>query len=87
MPSSYPSPLQLGFTSAPHRAIIMWMLKVLSILTISLVMPTSSALAAVPEAPGPLGKQTPWLAYLFAVVLIGVVCLGTFKPSKRSHLD
>lgn len=47
-------------------------------------------LAQIPEKPTadpPVSDTDKFIGYLIAIVLLTAVCIGSFKSSKRSHLD
>jgi len=54
----------------------------------ALVVTATPAWAALPEAPGEITSAgKPYAAYAVAVVLMLLLAVVSFKPSKRSHLD
>jgi hypothetical protein len=53
----------------------------------ALFVSTTQALAALPPKPSDPQPDKAYMAYLVAFVLLAAVCVGTFKSSRRSHLD
>lgn len=46
-----------------------------------------NAWANLPERPGDLQADQPWMTWAIAVVLIAGTAVAALKSSKRSHLD
>ncbi len=43
--------------------------------------------AKLPDTPGELPENKPYIAWIIAFILIGGVLAGALKSGKRSHLD
>ena len=47
----------------------------------------SPLLAQIPDKPGPPPEGGSVLTYVIMLALVGVVCMGALKSSKRGHQD